>query len=138
MTAKSEAGVLWIVATPIGNLDDITLRALATLRDADRILAEDTRRTRALCTHHAIATKLASFHAHTDEDRVRALVDELAGGARFALVTDAGTPLVSDPGARLVEGAVAAGVRVEPIPGASAPVANDARGVAVVIDSVVR
>ncbi|MCA9606874.1 MAG: 16S rRNA (cytidine(1402)-2'-O)-methyltransferase [Myxococcales bacterium] len=101
----------------------MTLRALRTLKEADVILAEDTRRTRTLCTHHGIATPLRAFHAHTPEATVAALVEELAKGAVLALVTDAGTPLVSDPGARLVAAATAAGIRVEPIPGASAPLA---------------
>ncbi len=119
----SEEARLSIVATPIGNLEDITLRALRVLRESDAILAEDTRHTRALCTHHGIATPLRSFHAHTADEKVEELTRELAGGARFALVTDAGTPLVSDPGARLVSAAAAAGVRVEPIPGPSAALA---------------
>ncbi len=101
--SDEERGRLSIVATPIGNLEDITLRALRILRESDAILAEDTRHTRALCTHHGIATPLRSFHAHTPDEQVEAVARELAGGARFALVTDAGTPLVSDPGARLIE-----------------------------------
>ena len=116
-------GRLSIVATPIGNLEDITLRALRVLKECGRILAEDTRRTRVLCEHHGVATPLKSFHAHTTEERLHSLVDELREGAHLALVTDAGTPLVSDPGARLVAAAVAAGIDVEPIPGASAPLA---------------
>jgi len=121
--SDEERGRLSIVATPIGNLEDITLRALRILRESDAILAEDTRHTRALCTHHGIATPLRSFHAHTPDEQVEAVARELAGGARFALVTDAGTPLVSDPGARLVRAAAEAGVRVEPIPGPSAALA---------------
>ncbi len=117
------SGCLAIVATPIGNLEDITLRALRTLKEADAILAEDTRRTKALCSHHGIRTRLRAFHAHTPDATVGALVDELRAGKRFALVTDAGTPLVSDPGARLVAAAARADVRIEPIPGASAPLA---------------
>lgn len=120
---ERDAGRLSVVATPIGHLEDVTLRALRTLRECDAILAEDTRRTKALCAHHGIATPLRAFHAHTPDAKVSALVEELRGGARLALVTDAGTPLVSDPGARLVARAAAAGVRVEPIPGASAPLA---------------
>lgn len=116
-------GVLSVVATPIGNLEDMTLRAIRTLKEADRILAEDTRRTKALCTHYGIGTRLRAFHAHTPDAEVQELVEQLAEGARLALVTDAGTPLVSDPGARLVSAASEAGVRVEPIPGASAPLA---------------
>lgn len=116
-------GRLSIVATPIGNLEDITLRALRVLRESDAILAEDTRHTRALCTHHGIATPLRSFHAHTPDERVAEIVRELRAGARYALVSDAGTPLVSDPGATLVRAAADAGVRVEPIPGPSAALA---------------
>ncbi len=117
------SGVLSVVATPIGNLEDITLRALRVLREADVILAEDTRRTRTLAQHHGIATPLRSFHAHTPPAKVAEVVEELAAGAHLALVSDAGTPLVSDPGARLVQAASEAGVRVEPIPGASASLA---------------
>ena len=121
--AEGVSGKLSVVATPIGNLEDITLRALRVLRECDGILAEDTRRTRVLCTHHAVGTGLRSFHAHSPDAKVTALVEELLGGAHLAIVTDAGTPLVSDPGARLVRAAAAAGVRVEPIPGPSAPLA---------------
>ena len=117
------SGRLSVVATPIGNLEDITLRALRTLKEADAILAEDTRRTKTLCAHHGVATPLRSFHAHTADSKIDSLVEELAGGAHLALVTDAGTPLVSDPGASLVQRAAEAGVRVEPIPGPSAPLA---------------
>ena len=116
------SGTLYLVATPIGNLEDITLRALRTLREVERVLAEDTRRTRILLSHHGIDTPLGSLHAHSSELRVSGLADELAAGARYALVTDAGTPLVSDPGAELVRAAVERGVRVEAIPGASAVV----------------
>jgi 16S rRNA (cytidine1402-2'-O)-methyltransferase len=112
-----------VVATPIGNLEDVTLRGLRTLRECDAILAEDTRRTKALCRHHGVPTPLRAFHAHTPDAKVDELVDELRGGAHLALVTDAGTPLVSDPGARLVQRAADAGVKVEPIPGPSAPLA---------------
>jgi len=114
------AGLLSLVATPIGNLEDITLRALRTLREADAILAEDTRRTGVLTSHHGISTRLRSLHAHTGEGQLDAIAAELAAGARFALVSDAGTPVVSDPGQALVERAVALGVTVEGIPGPSA------------------
>jgi 16S rRNA (cytidine1402-2'-O)-methyltransferase len=113
-------GRLSVVATPIGNLEDITLRALRVLREADRILAEDTRRTKRLCEHHGIATPLASLHAHSPDAKVDGLVAELTAGRWLALVSDAGTPLVSDPGASLVARAAAAGVTVEAIPGPSA------------------
>jgi 16S rRNA (cytidine1402-2'-O)-methyltransferase len=113
-------GTLFLVATPIGNLEDITLRALRVMRESECVLAEDTRRTHVLLKHHGIETRLASLHAHTSESRVATLADELAAGHTYALVTDAGTPLVSDPGSELVRAAVARGVRVEAIPGASA------------------
>lgn len=113
-------GKLFVVATPIGNLDDITIRALRVLREVDAILAEDTRRTRVLCVHHGIETHVRGFHAHTPDAARARLVEELAAGAKLALVTDAGTPIVSDPGSVLVRDAVAAGVAVECIPGASA------------------
>lgn len=113
-------GRLWIVSTPIGNLEDITLRALRVLREADQVLAEDTRRTRILLSHHHIDTPMTALHAHSSDARVEALADELAQGKRFALVSDAGTPLVSDPGAALVRAAIARDVPVEALPGASA------------------
>ena len=114
------SGILWVVSTPIGNLEDITLRALRVLREADAVIAEDTRRTRILLSHHGLGTKLSSLHAHSSSARVEALADELAAGAKLALVTDAGTPLVSDPGAQLVDAARERGVKVEVIPGPSA------------------
>lgn len=116
-------GRLSIVATPIGCLEDITLRALRVLREADVILAEDTRHTRTLCARHGIRTPLRSFHAHSGEDKVAAIVDEIRGGAHYALVSDAGTPVVSDPGAYLVDRVAAVGVDVEAVPGASAVLA---------------
>jgi len=116
-------GRLSVVATPIGCLEDITLRALRVLREADLILAEDTRHTRTLCSKHGIDTALRSFHAHTNEDKIEAIVTELAGGAHYALVSDAGTPVVSDPGVYLVSRAAEAGINVEAIPGPSAVLA---------------
>jgi len=114
------SGILYLVATPIGNLEDITLRALRVLREAECVLAEDTRHSRTLLSHHGIQTRLESLHAHTNATRIDSLAEALAGGARLALITDAGSPLVSDPGSALVEAAVARGVRVEAVPGASA------------------
>jgi 16S rRNA (cytidine1402-2'-O)-methyltransferase len=114
---------LSIVATPIGCLEDITLRALRVMREADLILAEDTRHTRALCRKHGIETPLRSFHAHSSDDKVNAVIRALKDGAHYALVSDAGTPLVSDPGAHLVSLALTAGITVEPIPGPSAVLA---------------
>jgi 16S rRNA (cytidine1402-2'-O)-methyltransferase len=113
-------GRLSIVATPIGNLDDVTLRALSTLRAAQLILAEDTRQTRKLLTHHGISGALRAFHAHSSEGAIARCLRELAEGKHLALVTDAGTPLISDPGARLVTLAREQGAFVESIPGASA------------------
>jgi 16S rRNA (cytidine1402-2'-O)-methyltransferase len=114
---------LSIVATPIGNLEDITLRALRTLREATLVLAEDTRRTRVLLQHHGIAKKLASYHAHSGPRETERVLEQLEAGEHIALVTDAGTPLVSDPGAELVRQAQERGIQVESIPGASAVLA---------------
>ncbi len=115
------AGLLSVVATPIGRLDDITLRAIEVLRGADRVVAEDTRRTRALLSHLGISGKpLEAVEAHADDARIGRVVARLVEGEKVALVTDAGSPAVSDPGAALVRAAVAAGVRVEPVPGPSA------------------
>ncbi len=117
-------GALFVVATPIGNLDDLSMRALATLRACDRIAAEDTRRTRGLLSHFGITGKpLEALHAHSDARDVARLVERLGAGESIALVTDAGTPAVSDPGTEVVRAAIAAGVRVIPIPGASAVLA---------------
>ncbi|MBT8482837.1 MAG: 16S rRNA (cytidine(1402)-2'-O)-methyltransferase [Myxococcales bacterium] len=117
------SGRLSVVATPIGCLEDVTLRALRVLREADLILAEDTRHTRTLCTKHDISTPLRSFHAHSNDAKVLQIVEELAEGAHYALVSDAGTPVVSDPGGYLVSRAAQAGVSVEAIPGPSAVLA---------------
>ncbi len=113
-------GTLFVVATPIGNLEDITLRALRILREVSIIAAEDTRRTAHLLARHAIATPTTSLHAHNEHQKAPALVDRLRAGQSVALVSDAGTPTISDPGGQLIAAAVAAGVRVEPIPGPSA------------------
>ncbi len=114
------SGTLYIVSTPIGNLGDLSARALETLRTADAILAEDTRHTRALLTHFELHTPLESYHEHNEAATTPGLVGRLQLGATLALVSDAGTPLLSDPGARLVRAAAAAGVAVVPVPGASA------------------
>jgi len=117
-------GTLFVVATPIGHLGDVTARAVETLGACDRVLAEDTRRTRQLLSHLGIAGKpLERLDAHASEAEIARAVQRLAGGESAALVTDAGTPGVSDPGERLVEAAIAAGVRVVPIPGPSAVLA---------------
>ncbi len=114
------AGTLYLVATPIGNLEDITLRALRILKEADLIACEDTRQTRKLLDHYGIDRAAVSYHEHNEADRARELAGKLVGGGRIALVSDAGMPLVSDPGYRLVREAIAAGARIEPIPGPSA------------------
>ncbi len=111
---------LAVCATPIGNLDDITLRVLEELRSADVVLAEDTRHTRGLLDRHAIAAPLLSYHEHNEAARVGELLPRLEAGERIALVTDAGMPLVSDPGARLVRAALDAHIPVTVLPGASA------------------
>ncbi|HZU20312.1 MAG TPA: 16S rRNA (cytidine(1402)-2'-O)-methyltransferase [Gaiellaceae bacterium] len=111
---------LEVCATPIGNLDDVTLRVLAALRDADVVLAEDTRRTRTLLERHAIEARLLSLHEHNEAARTAELLPRLQAGERMALVSDAGMPAVSDPGARLVRAALAAGVEVTVLPGPSA------------------
>jgi 16S rRNA (cytidine1402-2'-O)-methyltransferase len=111
---------LAVCATPIGNLDDVTLRVLAELREADVVLAEDTRHTRGLLARHGIEARLLSYHEHNEALRVAELVPRLAAGERMALVSDAGLPGVSDPGARLVRAAMEAGVPVTVLPGPSA------------------
>lgn len=113
-------GRLYVVATPIGNLEDITLRALRILREADIIACEDTRHTQKLLAHYEIKKRLASYHEHNEITRAAELVREMEQGARVALVSDAGTPAISDPGLRLVQACVAAGIPVDTIPGASA------------------
>ena len=111
---------LAICATPIGNLDDVTLRVLAELREADVVLAGDTRHTRGLLARHGIEARLLSYHEHNEAARVAELLPRLAGGERVALVSDAGMPTVSDPGARLVLAALDAGIEVTVLPGPSA------------------
>ena len=111
---------LYLVATPIGNLGDITLRALEVLKSADRIACEDTRQTQKLLNHYGIATPTISYHQHNERDRAAKLIEDLKEGARIAVVSDAGMPGVSDPGSVLVREAIAAGVPVIPIPGANA------------------
>ncbi len=113
-------GTLHIVATPIGHLEDVTLRALRVLREADWVLAEDTRRTRVLLDHFEIPQKPSSLHAHNESSRIESVLDALEEGQSVALVSDAGTPLVSDPGERLVAAVAEAGHRIEAVPGASA------------------
>ncbi|HEX5285023.1 MAG TPA: 16S rRNA (cytidine(1402)-2'-O)-methyltransferase [Bryocella sp.] len=111
---------LYLVATPIGNLEDITLRALRILRSADRIACEDTRQTAKLLNHFGISTPTVSYHLHNEAGRADELIAQLKTGVRIALVSDAGTPAIADPGADLVSAAIAANIAVYPIPGANA------------------
>lgn len=117
------AGVLHVVATPIGNLGDLSPRAQQVLRDVAAVCAEDTRHTRQLFAQAGIDTPLVALHEHNEDAMAQRLVERLQAGDSLALVSDAGTPLVSDPGFRLVRAARAAGIRVSPVPGPSAPVA---------------
>lgn len=120
----SEApGSLYVVSTPIGNLGDMSFRAVDTLKSVEAILAEDTRHTRRLLDHYGIATPMEPYHEHIEAKATPRILERLRGGTSLALVSDAGTPLVSDPGARLVRAAAEAGIRVVPIPGASAVLA---------------
>ena len=116
-------GTLFVVATPIGNLEDITVRALRVLREVTVIAAEDTRRTAHLLARHAITTPTTSLHAHNESKKTPALIARLQKGDDVALVSDAGTPTISDPGGHLIRQAIDAGVRVEPIPGPTAAMA---------------
>lgn len=119
---QNEGPKLSVVATPIGNLEDITLRALRILKEADIIYAEDTRHAQRLLSHHDIHTPLKSYHAHTSDSGLKHIIEELKSGTHIALISDAGTPAISDPGAELVRHARAEveGIIIEAIPGASA------------------
>ena len=112
--------MLYLVPTPIGNLEDITLRALRILKEVDIVLAEDTRTSKKLFQHYEIQTPLRSFHIHNEHGVLRGIMDQLKGGATIALVSDAGSPAISDPGFLLVRECVREGVRVEALPGATA------------------
>ena len=114
------SGTLYLVATPIGNLADITHRALQVLKDVDLIACEDTRHTHKLLQHYGITTKTVSYHEHNEQQRTPQLVDQLKQGSDIAVVSDAGTPSISDPGYRLVRAAIENGVAVVPVPGPSA------------------
>ncbi|HET9399550.1 MAG TPA: 16S rRNA (cytidine(1402)-2'-O)-methyltransferase [Candidatus Acidoferrales bacterium] len=118
----SGPGELFVVSTPIGNLEDITVRALRLLKECDVIACEDTRQTRKLLLRYSIDTRTVSYHEHNEKSRAAELLDEMRSGARVALVSDAGTPLVSDPGESLVLACIAAGIRVTPMPGPSATI----------------
>lgn len=122
--AAETEGCLYVVATPIGNLEDITLRALRILKEADVIACEDTRQTLKLLSHFEIQKRLVSYHEHNEIMRASELIIELEQGAQVALVSDAGTPTISDPGHRLVSLALRHGIKVVPVPGASAFVAS--------------
>jgi 16S rRNA (cytidine1402-2'-O)-methyltransferase len=117
-------GTLYLVATPIGNLADITHRALQVLRDVDLIACEDTRHTHKLLQHYGIDTKTISYHEHNEQQRARELIEQLQQGKNVAVVSDAGTPSISDPGFRLVRSAIEHDIRIVPLPGPSALVAS--------------
>lgn len=114
------AGQLYIVSTPIGHMGDFSFRAIEVLRSVAAVLAEDTRHSRHLLDHYDIRTPLVAYHEHNEARSVPKLIARLRGGESLALISDAGTPILSDPGARLVDGAVEAGITVVPVPGASA------------------
>jgi 16S rRNA (cytidine1402-2'-O)-methyltransferase len=118
------SGTLFVVATPIGNLEDLTFRAVRILREVDRIACEDTRHTRQLLDRHGISKPLVSYHEHNERSRSEELLRDLQAGRSIALVSDAGTPLISDPGYRLVKAAREQGIPVSPIPGPSALLAS--------------
>ena len=124
MSASPTPGTLYVVSTPVGNLGDFSFRAVEVLKAVSVVLAEDTRHTRHLLDRYAIRTPLASHHEHNEARTVAGLVERLAAGESMALVSDAGTPLLSDPGARLVRAAIEAGISVQPVPGASALLAS--------------
>lgn len=114
------SGVLYLVATPIGNLEDITLRAIRVLKEADIIVAEDTRQTLKLLNHLKISKRIISYHRHSGEEKAIDIIEEIKSGRSIALVSDAGTPVISDPGEEIVQIAINAGINVIPIPGACA------------------
>jgi 16S rRNA (cytidine1402-2'-O)-methyltransferase len=118
--AGAAGGILYVVSTPIGNMGDFSFRAVETLKSVAAVLAEDTRHTRHLLDRYGIETPLLAYHEHNEAKTTPALVERLGRGESLALVSDAGTPLLSDPGARLVRAATESGVRVSPVPGASA------------------
>ncbi|WP_062107807.1 16S rRNA (cytidine(1402)-2'-O)-methyltransferase [Bacillus niameyensis] len=117
-----DKGSLYLIPTPIGNLEDMTFRAVRILKEVDRIAAEDTRNTKKLLTHFEIHTPLVSYHEHNKESSGKELVEKLIAGENIALVSDAGTPCISDPGYELVGAAIEAGITVVPLPGANAAI----------------
>ena len=122
-SVSDQAGKLYIVATPIGNLEDISARALAVLREVDLIAAEDTRHSKRLLSHYAITTPLRSYHDFNERQAAQALMKSLRAGLQVALISDAGTPLINDPGYHLVCAAHEHGIRVVPVPGPCAAIA---------------
>ena len=120
---SGQPGTLYLVATPIGHLEDISARALRVLREADLVAAEDTRHTRRLLQHFGIAARVVSLHEHNERARAASLVERVQAGQNVALVTDAGSPGIADPGYPVVRAAVSAAVRVESVPGPSAVIA---------------
>jgi len=120
---QKETGKLFIVSTPIGNLEDITYRAVDTLRNVDLILAEDTRHSAKLISHFQISKKLIAFHDHNEKSQYMKIIEKLNDGLNIALISDAGTPLINDPGFNLVRSAKQENINVVPIPGASSPIA---------------
>ena len=117
------SGSLYIIATPIGNLSDITLRAIETLKNVDLVLAEDTRRSKKLFDHYEIKSPLTAFHEHNEYEKASGIISEINSGKSIALISDAGTPLISDPGYQLVSEAKKIGINVIPIPGPNAAIA---------------
>jgi len=120
---QKETGKLFIVSTPIGNLEDITYRAVDTLRNVDLILAEDTRHSAKLISHFQISKKLIAFHDHNEKSQYMKIIEKLKDGLNIALISDAGTPLINDPGFNLVRSAKQENINVVPVPGASSPIA---------------
>lgn len=120
---SNDAGILYVVATPIGNLEDITFRAVRVLAEVELIAAEDTRHSRRLLQHYSIATPITALHEHNERSKTITLLRQLRAGKCIALISDAGTPLVSDPGQHLVRAAQASGIRVVPVPGPCAAIA---------------
>lgn len=123
MPSGNDMGSLYVIATPIGNLEDITLRALRLLKEVDFIACEDTRHTRKLLTHYQISKPLLSYHSHNQEGRIPQIIEKLKAGEAGALVTDAGTPGISDPGTLLIVRALSEGLQVVPVPGPAAALA---------------